>query len=566
MKLTLFILFISFSLILLSCNSSGKRPKADLVLTNAAIWTVNPDQEWAGAVAVKDDKICAVSSPSRIKKWIGPDTRVLDLEGAFVLPGFTDCHTHFLEGGLSLTRLDLREASSREEFVALIGAKAEELEKGRWILDGIWDHQKFDPPELPRRDWIDDQTPDNPVCISRHDGHMVLCNGLALKMAGITRDTPSPKGGEIVKDSVTGDPTGILRDAAMNLVQDIIPEPSPEEKMDAARRALRLASACGLTSIHDMAYGSNFDVYLRLLEADELTARMHVYIQITEMENYEKVKSRIPENNLFLKLAGLKGFVDGSLGSSTALFFEPYTDNPRTSGLLHEHMFPEGVMEERIREADRAGLQVAVHAIGDRANHILLDIFESAITEGGERDRRWRIEHAQHLIPEDIPRFAALGVIPSVQPYHVSDDGRWAERKIGKKRARYTYAFRSLIEGGAVLAGGSDWTVAPLDPLLGIYAAVTRRTSEGEHSGGWIPEERIEIREAIKAYTWNAAYSEFAEDLKGSVEKGKLADLVVLDRNLFEIPPETIKDARVLYTILGGKIVFDALEKDKQRP
>lgn len=555
MKRFVIILILFFSLALVS-QTNSRREMADLVLLNGTVWTVNPDQPWAEAVALKGDKILEASSSEEIKGMIGDNTQVIDLKGDLVLPGFIDSHTHFLNGGFSLLSIRLRDAESREEFITRIGDKAKEIEKGAWILDGDWDHQSFDPPELPRKEWIDPVTPHNPVCVNRHDGHMVLVNSLALKLAGITKNTPTPAGGEILKDPETGEPTGILKDAAMNLVMRHIPEPSFEEKLKAAEIALKHAAELGVTSVHDMAYAENFEVYQELLRQNKLTARLYVYIPITEVEIYARLKLKTPFGNNLLKIGGLKGFVDGSLGSSTALFFDPYTDNPRKKGLLHSQMFPEGIMEKRIIQADKAGLQVAVHAIGDKANNILLDIFERIITQNGERDRRWRIEHAQHLLPQDIERIANLGIIASIQPYHAIDDGRWAERKIGRKRCQYTYAFKSLVEKGAVLACGSDWTVAPLDPIGGIYAAVTRQTLDGKHPEGWFPEQKISLEEAIRGYTLNGAYAEFSENLKGSVEKGKLADLVVLSRNIFKIQPDEIQKTEVKMTIFNGKVIY----------
>jgi predicted amidohydrolase YtcJ len=529
---------------------------ADLVLLNGSVWTVNPDQPWAEAVAVKEEKILEVGSTDEIKKAVGKRTQVVDLNGDLVLPGFIDSHTHFLDGGFSLMSVQLREAGSREEFVSRIKEEAAEMEKGEWILNGNWDHQSFDPPELPRKEWIDEVTLHNPVCINRHDGHMVLANSLALKIAGITRDTLSPKGGEILKDRRTGEPTGILKDAAMELVMKYIPEPSLKVKMKAAEVALERAAECGVTSVHDMAYSENIEVYQELLKKKRLTSRLCVYISIEEIDLYQKLKSETLKGSAFLKIGGLKGFVDGSLGSSTALFFEPYADDSEKTGLFHSQMFPEGVMERRIMEADKIGLQVAVHAIGDKANRVILDIFEKVMAQGGDRERRWRIEHAQHLLREDIERMAKLRIIASIQPYHVIDDGRWAEKKIGKERCQTTYAFRSLLEKGTVLACGSDWTVAPLNPLTGIYAAVTRRTLDGKNPGGWFPEQKISLEEAIKGYTLNGAFTEFSEQTKGSIEVGKLADLVVLTQNIFEIPPEEIQNAKVRKTIVDGKIVY----------
>lgn len=548
------ILFFIFSFAI-SCGVPSKRDVADLVFLNSSVWTVSPDQPWAEAVAVEEERILEVGSSEEIKSFIGEKTEVIDLKGAFLLPGFIDSHIHFLDGGFSLSSIQLREAKSREEFIARLEEKAKELDEGAWILNGDWDHQQFDPPLLPRKECIDPVTPRNPVCINRHDGHMVLANSLALKMAGITKDTNSPEGGEILKDPQSGKPTGILRDAAIDLVRRHIPEPTLSEKMRAAEKALKHANEVGVTSVHDMGYASNFEVYQELLKRKKLSVRIYLYIQIPEVGLLARLKLKSPFGNDFLRIAGLKGFVDGSLGSSTALFFEPYSDNPSKKGIFHSHMFPEGIMEKRIMMADEAGLQVAIHAIGDQANHIILDIFERVMAKNPPRERRWRIEHAQHLIPDDIERMGKLHIIASVQPYHAIDDGRWAEKKIGIKRCRTTYAFKSLRKKGVVLACGSDWTVAPLNPLTGIYAAVTRSTLDGKNPEGWIPEQKISIEEAIKGYTINGAYAEFAESKKGSIEKGKLADLVVLDQNLFKIPPAEIKDVQVKMTVLNGKII-----------
>ncbi len=529
---------------------------ADLVLLNGTVWTVNPEYPKAEGVAVMGKRILEVGTSEQIKRLIGPDTRVVDLEGGLLLPGFIDSHTHFLDGGFALASIQLRDVKSQEEFAARIKEKARELGEGEWILNGDWDHQQFNPPELPRKEWIDPVTPRNPVCVNRLDGHMVLANSLALNLAGINRDTQSPEGGVILKDPDTGEPTGILKDAAINLVQRHIPEPSLVQKISAAKAAIKHANEMGVTSVHDMAYAGNFEVYQELQKREELLARLYVYIPITEVELLVRLKLKSPFGNDFLRVAGLKGFVDGSLGSSTALFFEPYTDDSTKRGILHSQMFPEGIMEERILNADKGGLQVATHAIGDKANHIILDIFEKVIQENGPRDRRWRIEHAQHLLPEDIERIARLNIIASVQPYHAIDDGRWAEKKIGYERCRTSYAFKSLIDAGTLLVCGSDWTVAPLDPISGIYAAVTRRTLDGKNPEGWFPEQKISLEEAIKGYTINGAYAEFAERKKGSIESGKLADLVVIDRDLFAIPPEEIREANVMVTVLDGEVVY----------
>jgi len=539
-----------------SCQSTSKNEMADIVFLDGVVWTVNSNQPQAKALAIKGNRILKVGSNSEMERVTGNSTEVINLQGAFVLPGFIDCHTHFLDGGFSLSNVQLREAESPEDFVARIEEKAQEIADGAWILDGNWDHQQFDPPELPRKEWIDSVTPDNPVCVYRHDGHMVLANSAALKLAGISKDTPEPEGGEIIRDPQTGEPTGILKDAAMDLVMGHIPVATLEEKIAAASMALKRANRFGVTSIHDMASLSSYEVYRELLNQNQLTARLYVYIPISAIDILTGAEKRVFPGSDLLKIAGLKGFVDGSLGSSTALFFDPYSDDPEKRGLLVSDMFPQGIMEKRLMAADQAGLQVAVHAIGDQANQIILDLFEKVVEKNGERDRRWRVEHAQHLVPEDFERFGKLRIIASVQPYHAIDDGRWAEKKIGKERARHTYAFRSFLDSGAVLACGSDWTVAPINPLTGIHAAVTRQTLDGNNPDGWIPEQKISLEEAIRGYTLNAAFTEFAEHLKGSLEEGKLADVVILDQNLFAIPPEKILNTQVVMTVLDGKIIY----------
>lgn len=556
MKVFLILGVLGTALLVGACQSPSVKEIADLVFLNGNLYTVDSALPRAEAAAVKDGRIIAVGSTAEIRALAGEATEVVDLEGSLMLPGFIDAHTHFLNGGFALADIQLRDAGSREEFISRIRDRVSRSEKGEWILNGDWDHTLFDPPQLPAKEWIDGFTRENPVCVNRLDGHMVFANSRALELAGITRDTPTPKGGEIVRDPSTGEPTGILKDEAMGLVTRHIPEPSLNEKKKAARAALKHAASLGVTSVHDMAYRDNFNVYRELLQEDALSARLCVYIPISDLDRgLPQELGETPDSDR-LKIGGLKGFVDGSLGSFTALFLEPYTDDPRKSGILVADMFPDGIMEKRIREADALGLQVAVHAIGDKANRIILDIFEKVIEENGERDRRWRVEHAQHLHPEDIARFGRLGILASVQPYHVIDDGRWAEIKIGPRRARTTYAFRSLLESGARLVCGSDWTVAPLDPLTGIHAAVTRSTLDGKHPRGWVPEEKISLEEAIEGYTLNAAYSEFAEDRKGSITPGKLADLVVIDRNLFDIEAGEIARARVQMTVVGGRIVY----------
>lgn len=530
--------------------------KSDFHFINGRIWTGTPRQPWAEAVAVRGGNIFAVGSSAEIKMYAGASTRIIDLEGRFACPGFIDSHTHFLDSALMLTEIRLRDAASREEFEERFKQEVKKKKAGEWILNGEWDHQNFTPPRLPSKKWIDPVTPDNPVCVTRMDMHMVLVNSLALQIAGIDSRTPDPEGGLIERDARTGEPTGILKDGAMDLVTRHIPEPSRAKRLEAVRAGMNYAHRLGLTSVHDMSNLANFQIYRELEKQNNLNGRICVYIPVSQidsgMEEIQKERSGSPR----LKIGGVKGFADGSLGSYTALFFDSYSDNPDCRGIPAPDMFPEGIMEERLMKADRAGLQAAVHAIGDKANHLVLNIFAKIMLQEGPRDRRWRIEHAQHVTYEDAVRFGDLGVIASVQPFHAVDDGRWAEDKIGKARLSSAYPYHSLLQAGAWLACGSDWSVAPLDPLQGIYAAVTRRTLDRKNPDGWIPEQKISLEQALKGYTINGAYAEFSEELKGSIEPGKLADMVVLDQNLFAIPLEEISGVQVTMTICGGDIVY----------
>jgi predicted amidohydrolase YtcJ len=530
---------------------------ADLVLVNGKIWTVDDKRPEAEAVAVLGNHVAAVGSTEEIRKWIGANTKVIDLQGKRVTPGFNDSHVHFLDGGMGLASVQLRDARTPEEFRDRIRDFAAKLPKGRWVLNGNWDHENWTPPALPTRRLIDAVTPDNPVFINRLDGHMCLANSTALKLAGVTRETPDPPGGTIVRDA-DGEPTGVLKDAATNYVYKVIPNPSEELIAEAIRAALAYASENGVTSVQDMSASPEvFGVYQKLLANGELTVRVYGLQPLSEWGRLARAGVRAWFGNDKLKVGGLKGFADGSLGSTTALFFEPYLDAPKTSGLPSDEMFPEGKMLNNILSADRAGLQVAVHAIGDKANKTILDLFAEVGRRNGPRDRRLRIEHAQHLRPEEIKRFGAERVIASMQPYHAIDDGRWAENRIGPSRAKGTYAFRSLLDAGATLAFGSDWFVAPMEPLMGIYAAVTRRTLDGKRPQGWVPEQKITVAEAVRAYTMGSAYASGDEKIKGSIEVGKLADLVALSADIFKIDPVEIEKTKVVMTIFDGKVIYD---------
>jgi len=534
---------------------------ADTIVINAVVHTMDPAQPAAEAVAIYANRIVAVGSTKDIRKLVGPNTRTIDARKRLLLPGFNDAHTHFLSGGFQLSSVDLRDASSPQEFAERIKAFAAKTSQGRWITGGDWDHERWPEAKLPTKELIDSFTRDTPVFVSRLDGHMALANSLALRLAGVTRQTLDPPGGVIVRDK-SGEPTGVLKDAAQNFVWKVVPPAPFEARLEAARAASNYAASLGVTSVQDMSAGTDVGVYQTLLDRGELKTRIYAVSPLPAWERVARMGVRAHFGSEMLRVGGLKGFADGSLGSTTALFYEPYRDDPSTSGIAGDEMYPEGAMLERVREADRAGLHIMIHAIGDRANDLILSIYEQVERENGKRDRRFRIEHAQHLRPQDISRFARDQVIASMQPYHAIDDGRWAEKRIGKERAKTTYAFRSLLDSGATLAFGTDWTVAPLNPLLTVYAAVTRRTIDGKNPKGWVPEQKISVEETVRAYTMGSAYAEFQENVKGSIAVGKLADLVLLSRDIFKIDPKEIENVKVVWTMLDGRLVYEARDRE----
>jgi predicted amidohydrolase YtcJ len=550
---------MALALTMLTTAAPAKQPSlaADLVIVNAAVHTMDQVQPTAGAVAIVGNRIAAIGSTAEIRALAGPRTRVIDGGGRLVVPGFNDAHVHFLTGGFSLANVNLRLASSPEDLARRLGDYARKLPKGRWILGGDWDHENWPGAPLPTKEMIDAATPDHPVFVNRLDGHMALANSLALKLAGVTKDTKDPAGGVIVRDPKTGEPTGILKDAAESLVERVLPERTFEEKHIAAKAASEHAAQLGVTSVTDMSADGDVGLYQYMLERGELKTRIYAIRSIVSWETLARTGVRAAFGGDRLRIGGLKGFADGSLGSTTAFFFEPYNDAPGTRGLLFDQMLPEGIMLKRTEGADKAGLQVMIHAIGDEANFRILEIYRQVVERNGARDRRFRIEHAQHLRASEIPRFGKQQVIASMQPYHEADDGRWCEKRIGPERAKGTYAFRSLLESGAVLAFGSDWTVAPLNPLKGLKAAVTRQTLDGKHPDGWLPEQKITLDEALRAFTVGSAYAEFADKVKGTITPGKLADLVMLDRDLYQINPADIDKARVMLTIMDGQVVWE---------
>ena len=536
------------------------KPAADLIVTNAKIWTVDKTRPHAEALAVLGDRIVAVGSVAEVDAWHGPQTKVLDAQGKLLLPGFNDAHVHFVDGGDHLTAVQLKDAASPEEFAKLISDRAKTTPKGEWVIGGDWDEQRWSPANLPTKELVDAATPETPVWVNRYDGHESLANSVTLRLAGITSKTADPAGGEIVRDA-QGNPTGVLKDAAQELVNKVMPPMTPAHRMRAIHQALDHAASLGVTSVQDM--NPSYDdvkAYAELQERGGLTVRIYAAPMETNWKDQARIGIRHGFGSSFLHMGAVKGYADGSLGSETAYFFDAYTDAPGKTGLLSDEMHPVSAMQQRLRGADAAGLQLCVHAIGDRAISMTLDMFSQIEKTNGKRDRRWRIEHSQHLAAKDFARYARLGVIASVQPYHAIDDGRWAEARIGPDRIKRTYAFRTFIDNGVHLAFGTDWFVAPLSPMWSLYAAVTRATLDGKTPNGWVPEQKLTVAEGIEAYTMGSAYAEFQEKEKGSITPGKLADFVVLSDDIFKIPAASIKNVKVEATFLGGKLVYGGLE------
>ena len=551
--------FLQFVIITFALSLSAQtKPSADLIIRNAKIWTVDRDHPEAEAVAVLGDRIVAVGSNQDVDAWRGSNTKTIDAAGKRLLPGFDDAHVHFMSGGSQLDNVQLNDATSPQEFARRIAERAAKTNKGEWLLGGDWDETKWDPAQLPTKDLIDSITPGTPVAVSRYDGHMILANSLALKAAGITAQTPDPPGGVIVHDA-HGNPTGALMDAAADLVFKVIPNPTHAQRRHAIERALGHAASLGVTSVQDMNPDyADIAIYSELLDEGKLTTRIYAAPLIPQVDDQAKIGIRHAFGGPYLRLGALKSYADGSLGSATAYFFEPFNDQPNNRGLLADGMHPISLMRDRMMKGDAAGLQLCTHAIGDAGISAILDIYAEIEKAHGPADRRWRIEHAQHMAAKDFGRFAQLHVIASVQPFHAIDDGRWAERRIGHDRASRTYAFRTFLNHGVRLALGTDWNVAPLNPMLTLYAATTRATLDGKNPGGWFPEQKLTIKETIEAYTMGSAYAEFQENDKGSIVPGKLADMVLLSDDVLAIDPVKIRDVKVLKTWVGGKLTYDA--------
>jgi len=538
--------------LLFQIASCTRTDTADRIYYNAKIWTGDSLNPTASVLAVKGNKILYVGNDLSAVK--AGKAEKIDLRGQMLVPGFIDNHTHFLSGGYSLTSVQLKEVTTRQSFIETIKTYCKNNPGDSWIQGGEWNNDAWGG-ELPTRYWIDSVTGNHPLCIERYDGHMVLANTIALEKAHISAQTPVPFGGAILKDS-KGVLTGILKDEATNLVFNSIPEPSPKELDQYLLNASLNAVAHGVTQVHDVSsYGGwpELETYSRAYKKDSLLLRIYAFVPLKDWKKLNEYVQKNGKGDAFLRWGALKGFVDGSLGSTTAWFYDPYLDAPNTRGL---NVTDTNDLKSWVKSADAAGLQVAVHAIGDRANDFILTVFESAQKANGNRDRRFRVEHAQHLTPAAMDRFKQLSVIPSMQPYHVVDDGCFAGKRLEDRRLQGTYAFKSLVDKGIPVTFGSDWTVAPLNPILGIYAAVTRRTSDGKFPAGWYPAQKLTVEQALKCYTANNAFAGFQENILGKLKKGMLADFTVINQDLFSIAPEKIRDAEIILTVINGKVVY----------
>jgi hypothetical protein len=555
-------LMISLSIsVMIITSSAMQQEKADMVIINAKVLTIDKVNPSAQAIAIKGEYIIAVGTTSRISAMIDKGkTKVIDAHGRLVIPGFNDAHVHF--GPLDPDYIELRYTTDPSVITKKVKEQVARSQPGELIKGGHWEHEMFLDKKWPTKELLDNASPVNPVILSRADGHSVLVNSFVLKASGITKSTPDPFGGTIQKDSVTGEPTGILKENAMELIKSGETKRVRTAKEEKASiwygylLALKEARELGVTSVQ-VPGSADFEAYEKLQKVGELTCRIDIGKSLTAdpilLKNYLKLKEEYPKEGNWIRFGYLKGFMDGTIGSGTALMFEPFNDNPSTSGLA---LIQYDEMEKMIIAADKLGFQIGVHAIGDKANYWVLNAYEKAEKMNGKRNSRHRIEHAQTIQPSDIPRFAMLGIIASMQPTHCISDKKFCEKRIGPERAKGAYAWKSLADAGTIIAFGTDYQVEPLNPMEGLYAAVTRKDRLGEEGEGWHPEQKIKMDEAIKFYTLGSAYSQFMEDRKGMIKKGFLADIVIVDKDLLIIPENEIMKTKVDYTITGGRVVY----------
>lgn len=560
-KLLSIILAAALAFLFSNCKKPSAGQPADLVIKNAKVVTIDQDKPRAEAIAFKGEEIIAVTSNSAIAKYIKEGiTEVIDAQGRLVVPGFNDAHVHF--GGIDPDYIDLRYITDPKIITERVKEKVAQAKPGELIRGGRWEHEMFHNKQWPTKELIDPVSPDNPVVLSRADGHSVLVNSYVLKHSGITKDTPDPFGGEIQRDKETGELTGIIKELARRLLKygAVEVQRTPEEKE--ARRikewqaAFDMALRLGVTTVQ--LPPGEFEMFQKFRDMGKLTLRAYVGQRLDglteeQLQHYVELRKKYPLEDNWIRLGILKGHIDGTLGSGTALFFEPFEDEPDKTGLPFQ---PYEELERIVVAADKLGFQIGIHAIGTKGNHLTLNAFEKAREVNGIRDSRHRSEHAQILIDEDIPRFAELGVIASMQPTHCITDKRFAEKRIGLERCKGAYAWQRLLDAGAQIAFGTDYAVEPLDPLEGLYAAVTRKDRAGEPGEGWFPDQKLTMEKAIELYTLGSAYAEFIEDRKGMIKKDYLGDVVIFNNDLLTIPPEQIMSSKVDYTIVGGKVVY----------
>jgi predicted amidohydrolase YtcJ len=558
MKRLFILLSITSMMYFNSCSETGK---ADLVIINGKILTINNGNPVTEAVAIKGETILAVGSSSEISKMIVEGiTMVIDARGRLVIPGFNDAHVHF--GPLDPDYIELRYTTDPAVITEKVREQVSKSKPGELIKGGHWEHEMFIDKKWPTKALLDKVSPSNPVVLSRTDGHSVLVNTFVLKASGITKDTPDPFGGEIQKDPATGEPTGILKENAESLIITGESKPFRSKDEEAARTwqgyimALKEARELGVTSIQ-VPGSADFQAYEKLQKDGLLTSRIDIGEALTAdtqlLKKYLDLEKKYPREGNWIRFGYLKSFIDGTIGSGTALMFEPFSDNQGTSGLS---MMPYDEFEKMVLKADKMGFQIGVHSIGDKGNNWTLNAFESAQRLNGKRDSRHRDEHAQTLQPSDIPRFAQLGVIASMQPTHCISDKKFCIKRIGPERAKGAYAWKSVATAGSSIAFGTDYQVEPLNPMEGLYASVTRKDRLGEDGEGWYPEQKITMEDAIRYYTLGSAYAQFMENRKGMIKPGYLADIVILDRDLLTIPENEIMKTKVDYTITGGKVVY----------
>lgn len=542
---------------------------ADLIVTNARIYTVNSEHPWAEAMAIQGDKIVAVGDKAQVDAFRGAATRVIDAHGRLVLPGFTDCHIHFMDGSLGLTRVDLNGAGSIAEIQKRVKEYADAHPNEPWIQGMGWTYPTFKPSGLPDKKYLDEVVPDRPVFLVAFDGHSSWANSKALAMAGINRRTRDPKNGKIVRDE-KGEATGALKEAAGDLIDAKIPKPTRAQRLDALRMGIREANKVGLVRVHSA--GGDFeylDLYNELRKNNELTLRFYTAYFLNPPGLTPEINKQIDDarrqyNDDWISGGVIKTMLDGVVEAHTAAMLAPYSDDPSQSGKL----FWDPVQyKTAITDLDRRGFQIFTHAIGDKAVRLALDAYQSAEDVNHTKDARPRIEHIETISAQDIDRFGKLGVVASMQPLHSYPDedtlSIWA-RNIGPERATRPWVWRSIAQKGGVLAFGSDWPVVTLNPWRGVQTAVTRQTEDGEPAGGFVPQQRLSLEDTIRAYTLDAAFAGRREKTEGSLEPGKLADFIVLDRDLFHIEPSEFGKAQVLLTVVGGKVVYESPEWKNQ--